>query len=112
MLSMDVSPDAEFGLDVYVSGFASSLRPLEAATRSQKAFYRLAKGNDFCMMIVNWTRTYPFIRQSMLPFQSLPWFPHHLVHPYEWDTPVHRYLPEHQTLTFRVVLIDPPRKWN
>ncbi|KAF8523002.1 hypothetical protein JB92DRAFT_2885742 [Gautieria morchelliformis] len=35
---------AEFGLDVYVSGFASSVRPLEAATRSQRAFYRLAKG--------------------------------------------------------------------
>ena len=43
---MNVYPDGEFGLDVYVSGFASSVRPLEVATRSQKAFYRLAKGND------------------------------------------------------------------
>ncbi|KAF8586371.1 hypothetical protein K439DRAFT_1387305 [Ramaria rubella] len=35
---------AEFGLDVFVSGFASTLRPPEVASRSQKAFYRLAKG--------------------------------------------------------------------
>jgi hypothetical protein len=42
-----MSLGAEFGLDVYVSGFASSVRPLDAATRSQRAFYRLAKGNDY-----------------------------------------------------------------
>ncbi|KAF8518972.1 hypothetical protein BU17DRAFT_48053 [Hysterangium stoloniferum] len=34
----------EFSLEVYVSGFASSLRPPDKASRSQKAFYRLAKG--------------------------------------------------------------------
>ncbi|GJJ11104.1 hypothetical protein Clacol_005335 [Clathrus columnatus] len=35
--------NAGFFLEIYISGFASSVRPPEAATRSQKAFYRLAK---------------------------------------------------------------------
>ncbi|KAG8926373.1 hypothetical protein FRC01_008946 [Tulasnella sp. 417] len=34
----------EFSIDVFVDGYTSSLRPPELATRSQKAFMRLAKG--------------------------------------------------------------------
>lgn len=33
-----------FGIDVFVSGFATNQRPLEQASRSQRAFIRLAKG--------------------------------------------------------------------
>lgn len=33
-----------FGIDVFVSGFASNHRPAEQASRSQRAFIRLAKG--------------------------------------------------------------------
>ena len=35
---------SEFSLDVFVSGFAASYLPPEAATRSQRAFMKLAKG--------------------------------------------------------------------
>ncbi|KAG8974918.1 hypothetical protein FRC05_006595 [Tulasnella sp. 425] len=34
----------EFAIDIFVDGYASSLRPPELASRSQKAFMRLAKG--------------------------------------------------------------------
>jgi hypothetical protein len=34
---------AEFSLDVHISGFASSLRPPELATRSQRAFMKIAR---------------------------------------------------------------------
>jgi hypothetical protein len=33
-----------FGVDVFISGYASNRRPPEFATRSQRAFLRLAKG--------------------------------------------------------------------
>jgi len=45
---------SEFDLEIYVSGFASSLRPPEAATRSQKAFYRLARGEHVFYSIENY----------------------------------------------------------
>lgn len=35
---------AQFSLDVFVSGYASISRPPDSATRSQKAFMRVAKG--------------------------------------------------------------------
>lgn len=34
---------AEFSVDVHISGFASSLRPPELATRSQRAFMKIAR---------------------------------------------------------------------
>jgi hypothetical protein len=33
-----------FGIDVFVSGFATKQHPLEQASRSQRVFIRLAKG--------------------------------------------------------------------
>ncbi|KAF7983739.1 hypothetical protein HWV62_19705 [Athelia sp. TMB] len=36
--------ESSFGVDVFVSGYASNHRPPEASTRSQRAFMRLAKG--------------------------------------------------------------------
>jgi hypothetical protein len=36
-----------FGIDVFVSGFAANQRPPEQASRSQRAFIRLAKGTPY-----------------------------------------------------------------
>lgn len=48
--SQDIYPLDEFAIDIFVDGYASSLRPPELATRSQKAFMRLAKGNIYTLV--------------------------------------------------------------
>ena len=42
-VSFEMAVDS-FGVDVFISGYASNRRPPEFATRSQRAFLRLAKG--------------------------------------------------------------------
>jgi hypothetical protein len=49
MLSVSLGDVQRFTVDVFVSGFASSLRTPEQATRSQRAFMRLARG-EFCLV--------------------------------------------------------------
>lgn len=56
----------EDSLDVFVSGFASSSRPPDQASRSQKAFIRLAKGM-YCVLFSN----------SLIYTLTLPQLLHH-----------------------------------
>jgi hypothetical protein len=44
-----------FEIEVFVSGFAYKPRTLESATRAQRAFLRLAKGENTGMSVAIWT---------------------------------------------------------